>query len=57
MDTMAHISVGGAMVFDDIVDCAGLQEVWDNLIISFPNFRYVSYRGNKPGVAFAIRIS
>jgi len=57
MDTMGHVSIGGVMVFDDIVDCMGLQEVWDSLSKSFPNFRYVSYRENKPGVAFAIRIS
>lgn len=56
MDTMGHVSIGGAMVFDDIVDCTGLQEVWDRLANSFPNFRYFSYRGNKPGVGFAIRI-
>lgn len=57
MDTMPHINVGGVMVFDDIVDCAGLQEVWDGLIKSFPNFRYFSFRDNKPGVACAVRIS
>src|SRR5512135_1105240 len=54
-DTMPYINVGGIMVFDDIVDCGGLQDVWDNLATTFPNFRYVSFRGNKPGVAFAIR--
>ena len=57
MDTMPHINVGGAMVFDDTVDCEGLQEVWDGLVKAFPNFRYFSYRDNKPGVAFAIRVS
>lgn len=54
-DTMPHINVGGVMVFDDIVDCAGLQDVWDSLKNIYPNFRYFSYRGSKPGVAFAVR--
>ncbi|NJO18681.1 MAG: class I SAM-dependent methyltransferase [Thioploca sp.] len=40
MDIMPHINVGGVMVFDDIVDCEGLQDVWDGLIKEFPNFRY-----------------
>lgn len=57
MDTMPHINIGGVMVFDDIVDCEGLQGVWDSLIKSFPNFRYFSFRENKPGVACAVRIS
>ena len=57
MDTMPHINVGGVMVFDDIVDCEGLQDVWDGLIKEFPNFRYFSFRENKPGVACAVRIS
>jgi predicted O-methyltransferase YrrM len=57
MDTMPHINVGGVMVFDDIIDCEGLQGVWDALVKTFPNFRYISYRENKPGVAFAVRIS
>lgn len=55
LDTMPHINVGGVMVFDDIVDCEGLQGVWDGLKNTYPNFRYFSYRGNKPGVAFAVR--
>lgn len=54
-DTMPHINVGGVMVFDDIVDCEGLQEVWDSLKNTYPNFRYFSYRNSKPGVAFAVR--
>lgn len=57
MDTMPHVTVGGAVVFDDIIDCAGLQDVWNNLFNHFPNFKYFSYRGNKPGVACAIRTS
>lgn len=57
MDTMPHIAVGGAIVFDDIVDCEGLQDVWNRLANHFPNFKYFSYRENKPGVACAIRIS
>jgi predicted O-methyltransferase YrrM len=57
MDTMGSINLGGAMVFDDTVDCAGLQDVWDSLIDSYPNFKYFSFRHNKPGVSFAIRIS
>lgn len=57
MDTMPHINVGGVMVFDDIIDCDGLQDVWNNLVNHFPNFKYFSYRGNKPGVACAVRIS
>ncbi len=56
-DTMPFINVGGVMVFDDIIDCAGLQDVWDNLANTFPNFRYFSFRENKPGVAFAVRMS
>ena len=56
-DTMPYINVGGVMVFDDIVDCAGLQEVWNDLAKDFPNFRYFSFRDNKPGVACAVRIS
>lgn len=55
MDTMPHISVGGVMIFDDIVDCTGLHDVWNNLADTFPNFKYFSYRGNKPGVACAVR--
>lgn len=57
MDTMLHINVGGAMVFDDIIDCDGLQDVWNSLVNHFPNFKYFSYRDNKPGVACAVRIS
>lgn len=57
MDTMPHINVGGVMIFDDVVDGEGLQEVWNELIKTFPNFKYFSYRDNKPGVAFAIRVS
>lgn len=57
MDTIPHINVGGVVVFDDIIDCAGLQDVWDSLATTFPNFRYFSFRGNKPGVACAVRIS
>ncbi len=56
MDTMPHINVGGVMIFDDIVDGEGLQEVWDDMRKDFPNFRYLSYRDSKPGVAFAIRL-
>lgn len=57
MDTMPHVNVGGVVVFDDIVDCEGLQGVWDSLASAFPNFRYFSFRDNKPGVACAVRIS
>jgi predicted O-methyltransferase YrrM len=57
MDTMSHISINGAVVFDDILDCGGLAGVWNDMIKHFPNFRYYSFLRNKPGVGFAIRVS
>jgi len=55
-DTMSHIAINGVMVFDDIVDCDGLNRIWNELKDVYPNFKYLAYTGNKPGVAIAIRV-
>lgn len=56
MDTMPHIAVGGVMIFDDLINHLGLQDVWDNLSKTFPNFKYFSFRENEPGVGCAVRV-
>lgn len=56
-DTMPHIAIGGIMIFDDILDYEGLRKLWQGLHEKFPNFKYFSYLGNRPGVGFAVRTS
>jgi predicted O-methyltransferase YrrM len=54
-DTMPHVTIGGAMLFDDIYDIPSLHDVWRGLASEFPNFRYFSFNENRPGVGIAIR--
>lgn len=54
-DTMSHVSVGGVMLFDDIVDIPPLYNVWKVLGKEYPNFRFGVFVDNRPGVGFAIR--
>jgi predicted O-methyltransferase YrrM len=54
-DTMPHIRKGGMMVFDDIVICDRLDEVFYHLKNVFPDFEYHAYTKNIPGVGIAIR--
>lgn len=55
-DTIEYLNVGGAIIFDDIVDCEGLLGVWDAIKREHSNFRYITYQDSKPGVGFAIKI-
>lgn len=56
-NTMPHVSVGGMLVFDDIVGEPQLDHVFGALIKRYPNFEYHAFRGNYPGIALAIRKS
>lgn len=55
-DTMPHVAKGGMLVFDDIVECERLDEVFFHMKNLFPNFEYHAYMKNNPGVGIAIRV-
>jgi predicted O-methyltransferase YrrM len=71
LDTMPHCSVGGAVVFDDILPAALKREanepdphgwndllgVWHAVQQRFPNFRFFEYLRDTPGVGVAVRLS
>lgn len=70
VDTMPHCSLGGAVVFDDIMpgsleresggaDPHGWHDllgVWRAIRQQFPNFRYFEYLEHPPGVGVAVRL-
>jgi predicted O-methyltransferase YrrM len=70
LDTMPHCSVGGVVVFDDILpgslgesengndphDWKNLLGVWHAVQEKFPNFLYFEFLENIPGVGLAVRM-
>ncbi|MEJ7848051.1 MAG: class I SAM-dependent methyltransferase [Pyrinomonadaceae bacterium] len=70
LDTMPHCSIGGAVVFDDIMPGALKKEegeadphgwtnllgVWHAVQQQFPNFRYFEFLRDLPGVGVAVRL-
>jgi predicted O-methyltransferase YrrM len=70
LDAMPHCSIGGAVIFDDILPGAfcddengpdphgwgNLLGVWRAVQKEFPNFVYFEYLAEMPGVGLAIRM-
>jgi predicted O-methyltransferase YrrM len=52
-NTMGRVNPGGFLIFDDIVICERLDEVWDFIAKEYPNFDYYAHTKNKPGVGIA----
>lgn len=55
-DTMPHVALGGYLIFDDIYYPNMVAEFWYELKERYPNFEYISFIGNIPGVGLAQRI-
>ncbi len=56
-DIMPYCSIGGAVVFDDIVKEPSCLDAWRAVQGQFKNFSYYEYTENLPGVGVAIRES
>lgn len=55
-NTLGHVALNGFLIFDDIVICERLDEVWYHMKKEFTNFEYFSYIDSRPGVGIARRI-